>query len=260
MECISADGRCLNPLIIWPTSTIRNDWTIHPTPGWHFACSLSGYSNRDILLEWFRRVFDPQTKSRANGRPRILINDRFAAHESLEVLQFCHKNNIILCRLPSHTSHKLQPCNIAVFGPLKTAYRDLVKELYRGGANTVGKQHFTFLYSQARSVAFTSRNIRSGWAKTGLHLFSPGRVLHNIQKPLCQEPTDSYTKDTALHDEPLQTPVTSEDLTSLRRIIEQNIHALDDHSQLYFRKLANAGEKAITARDLLFKENFDLFK
>jgi hypothetical protein len=54
--------------------------------------------------------------------------------------------------------------------------------------------------------------------------------------------------------------VTSEDLTSLSRIIEQNIHALDDYSQLYFRKLANAGEKAITARDLLFKENFDLFK
>jgi hypothetical protein len=54
--------------------------------------------------------------------------------------------------------------------------------------------------------------------------------------------------------------VASEDVTSLRRMTEQNIHALDDHSQLYFRKLANAGERAITARDLLFKENFDLFK
>jgi hypothetical protein len=117
IECISADGRYLNPLIIWPTSTIRSDWTIHPTPGWHFACSPSGYNNRDITLEWFRRVFDPQTKPRANGKPRILINDGFTAHESLEVLKFCHENNIILCRLPSHTSYKLQPCDVAVFGP-----------------------------------------------------------------------------------------------------------------------------------------------
>jgi hypothetical protein len=54
--------------------------------------------------------------------------------------------------------------------------------------------------------------------------------------------------------------VTSEDLTSLRRIIEQKIYTLDDYSQLYFRKLASAGERAITARDLLFKENLDLFK
>src|SRR2546421_4882792 len=45
------------------------------------------------------------------------------------------------------------------YSDLKTAYRDLIEEFYRRGANTVGKQHFTFLYSQARSAAFTSRNI-----------------------------------------------------------------------------------------------------
>ena len=73
-----------------------------------FARSPSGYNNRDIALEWLRRVFDTQTKSRANVRPRILINDGFTAHESLEVLQFCHENNIILYRLPSHASHKLK--------------------------------------------------------------------------------------------------------------------------------------------------------
>jgi hypothetical protein len=40
-----------------------------------------------------------------------------------------------------------------------------VEELYRGDANTVGKQYFTFLYSQARCAAFTSRNIKSALAK-----------------------------------------------------------------------------------------------
>jgi hypothetical protein len=54
--------------------------------------------------------------------------------------------------------------------------------------------------------------------------------------------------------------VTSEGLTSLCRIIEQNIPALNDHSQQYFRKFANAAERAITARDFLFKEIMDLFK
>ena len=76
--------------------------------------SPSGYSNRDIVLEWFRRVFDPQTKSQADGRPGFLINDGFGPHESLEVLQFCHENNIVLCRLPSHTynfSHVTLRCS-----------------------------------------------------------------------------------------------------------------------------------------------------
>jgi hypothetical protein len=104
-ECMSADGRCLDSLIIWLTSTLQSDWTTHATPNWHFACSPSKYSNSDIVSEWFRRVFDPQTKSRASDRPRILIVDGFRLYESLEVLQLCHANNIIICRLLSYTSH-----------------------------------------------------------------------------------------------------------------------------------------------------------
>ncbi|EDO03049.1 predicted protein [Sclerotinia sclerotiorum 1980 UF-70] len=38
--------------------------------------------------------------------------------------EFCFKNNILLCRLPFHTSHKLQPCDVAVFAPLKATYRE----------------------------------------------------------------------------------------------------------------------------------------
>lgn len=59
----------------------------------------------------------------------------------------------------SHATHKTQPCDVGVFSPLKTAYREQVDLLYRGGAETGNKAHFTKLYSQARSVAMTSRNI-----------------------------------------------------------------------------------------------------
>lgn len=162
IECISMDGRSLHPLVIWPAATHRSTWTTHPTPGWHFACSQSGYTDSKISLDWLKLVFDPQTQLRANGKPRILICDGFGTHESLEVLKYCFENNIVPCRIPSHTSHQLQPCDVGVFAPLKAAYREQVEKLYRGGANTVGKQHFTLLYSRAREQALTSRNIKSG--------------------------------------------------------------------------------------------------
>jgi hypothetical protein len=54
----------------------------------------------------------------------VLICDGFSTHETLEILEYCFANNIVLCRLPSHTSHKLQPCDVAVFASLKAAYRD----------------------------------------------------------------------------------------------------------------------------------------
>lgn len=101
-------------------------------------------------------------------RHRVLINDVFGTPESVEILKFCHGNDIILCRLPSHTSHKLQPCDVGVFGPLKAAYREAVERLYRGDFGTIGKEHFTLLYDRARRKAFTCRNILAAWVKTGL--------------------------------------------------------------------------------------------
>jgi hypothetical protein len=129
IECISCDGRSLLPMIIWPAKTHQSNWTTYPTPGWHYAHSETGYTDSKISLEWLKQVFDPQTKARAHQKPRILISDGFATHETLEVLEFCFENNIRLCRIPSHTSHKLQPCDVAVFAPLKTAYRDKVERL-----------------------------------------------------------------------------------------------------------------------------------
>jgi hypothetical protein len=43
-----------------------------------------------------------------------------------------------------------------------------------------GKQHFTRLYTRARDVALTHRNIKAGWPKTGLFPFDLDRVLRRF--------------------------------------------------------------------------------
>jgi hypothetical protein len=223
IECISADGTALLPMIIWPATTHRENWTAYPTPGWHYARSESGYTDSKISLDWLKRVFDPQTKALAQDKPRILISDGFGTHETLEIIEYCFENNIILCRIPSHTSHKLQPCDVGVFSPLKTAYREQVEQVYRGGASAVRKEHFISLYGPARNQAITSRNIKAGWMKAGLFPFDPDRVLKDIQKPLTQltVPNAEITKvDSSPQNEIVQTPVTAEALTWLRGRIE----------------------------------------
>lgn len=162
VECISADGRSLPPLIIFPDVDLRSNWVCHEALDWQFACSKKGYRNSAINLESMQKVFEPSTRERAGGRPRILINNGFETHESLDVLTFCFKNKIVLRRLPSHTSYKLQPCDISIFSPLKTAYREQLEHLERRGSNAVNKEHLVLLYRKAREVALTARNIRSG--------------------------------------------------------------------------------------------------
>jgi hypothetical protein len=78
IECISADGRSLSPLMIWPASTNRSNWTTHPTPGWHYGVSENGYNDSKTSLEWLKRVFHVETRDRANGKPRVLICDGFS--------------------------------------------------------------------------------------------------------------------------------------------------------------------------------------
>jgi hypothetical protein len=54
IECISASGKALNPMIIWPASTYRSNWTTYATPGWVYACSETGYNDSYLTLEWMK--------------------------------------------------------------------------------------------------------------------------------------------------------------------------------------------------------------
>jgi hypothetical protein len=252
IECISGDGRYLDPMIIWPAATHRSNWTTFPTPGWQYACSDTGYTDSYISLQWLKRIFDLETKERAKGKPRVLICDGFGTHETLEVLEFCFANNIILCRLPSHTSHKLQPCDVAVFAPLKAAYREQAERLERGGVNTIGKEHFTSLYSPAREKAFSSKNIIAGFAASGLFPFNPDRVLRSMPKPLANLTVPKADEAYQPNEVPLTpvTPVSAEGLVSLRNmIIEQDASALDETNkrnlQKHLYKLAKAAQLSL---------------
>lgn len=272
VECISATGSCLDPLVIWPSATHRSHWTTHPTPGWHFARTEGGYTNNEINMHWVQFVFDPQTRTTANGKPRILISDGLASHESLDVMTFCYENNIILCRLPSHTSHKLQPCDVAVFGPLKTACREQVERLFRGGAGTIGKQHFTLLYSRARAIAMTARNIRSAWSKTGLVPLNPQRVLGSLEappplvpEPLCPlasvGPLIPRSANMCRSPMTLKTPTSTSSLERMRGTLDDILDGMDNgDAKLHVLKLYNAAEQSLANCALLADENKSLFQ
>jgi hypothetical protein len=274
VECISGDGTALLPLIIWPASTHRSNWTTYPTPGWHYAHSEKGYNDSKISLEWLTRVFDPQTREKANGKPRVLISDGFGTHETLEILEFGLENNIVLCRLPSHTSHKVQPCDVTVFAALKAAYRNQVDRLSRGGVYTVGKEDFTSLYSPARVKAITKRNITQAWAAAGLFPFNPDRVLRGIPKPQVQVFTSAaemtgggfQAKTVETPDPPVTpvTPVDTEAVTLLHNMIKQDAQMLDEPSKRRIhrrvQKLASAARVAFAERSLLQDHNRFLSK
>jgi hypothetical protein len=58
----------------------------------------------------------------------VLLGDNLAAHLSPYVTSLCEENNIRFCFLPENSTHILQPLDVAVFGPLKRRWRDVLEE------------------------------------------------------------------------------------------------------------------------------------
>ncbi|KYN12413.1 hypothetical protein ALC57_15418 [Trachymyrmex cornetzi] len=79
--------------------------------------SDSGFINSELFINWlkdFTKYMKP-----SQDRPILLILDNYISHCSLSAVDYCQKNGITLLSLPPHSSHKLQPLDVAFFGPLK---------------------------------------------------------------------------------------------------------------------------------------------
>ena len=84
------------------------------------------------------------------------------------------ENGVAVVTFPPHTSHKLQPLDISVYGPFKRLYnREIDSWLATNGGKTVSIYELAELSGKAWSKAATSANIISGFASAGIHPFQP---------------------------------------------------------------------------------------
>ncbi|XP_048094591.1 MFS-type transporter clz9-like [Alosa alosa] len=95
--------------------------------------------------------------------------DQHEAHVGTGVVDFCRANRIEVVCLPAHTTHVLQPLDVAVYGSLKAAFSRLAGNmgLVRGDL-VIGKRQFTAVLKYALEEACTPHNIISGFRRTGL--------------------------------------------------------------------------------------------
>lgn len=103
----------------------------------------------------------------------MLILDNHETHLSPAVLDKASDAGIVVVTFPPHTSHRLQPLDLSVYGPLKTYYNQAVEAWL---LNNKGK---TFdIYSVAEALgtayprAFTPNNVLSGFRKSGIFPFN----------------------------------------------------------------------------------------
>ena len=83
------------------------------------ALSDKGWTNNYITTQWFEKCFLPQVKARnSSGKMILLIYDGHKSHKMIKLCEAVEQHDIQLYCLPAHTSHRLQPLDVGVFGPL----------------------------------------------------------------------------------------------------------------------------------------------
>jgi hypothetical protein len=123
IESISAGGQRTKSLVIFKGKTIQNTWfSDKDIPDWLYTTSENGWTSNAIGLRWLRDIFLPETRPEGN-EARILLVDGHGSHATIEFMWECRQNNVHLVYLPPHSSHVLQPLDLACFGPFKSRYR-----------------------------------------------------------------------------------------------------------------------------------------
>ena len=156
LATICADGTALAPALIYQGDTydLQDTWLEdydHSSEEACFAVSKKGWTNEDLRPSWLSEPFEPATRSKAGYAKRLLIVDGHSSHVNKKFINYCDQIGILLAILPPHSTHRLQPLDIAIFSPLATAYSKQIDAFIQSsrGFGRITKRVFWSLFRNA---------------------------------------------------------------------------------------------------------------
>jgi hypothetical protein len=218
LACICADGTKIPVGLIYKGEShdLQDTWVeeVDDSDEVYFAASENGWTCNSLGLQRLEKIFDPHTKEKAGRGRRLLIVDGHSSHENMAFLDWADPHRIIVAVMPAHSTHRLQPLDVGLFAPLSTAYTKQLNALALKSAGIVSitKRFFYPLFRDAFNEAFTQKNIKRAFEKTGIWPHNPEQVLSKLRKP---EPALEPIPEPIPANKTLETPKTCR---SVRRV------------------------------------------
>ena len=116
-----------------PTMVIYNNERIPPLVSKHFSDdfvivkSESGWMTTETFYMYIVNHFDTWCVKNEIEFAVLLFVDVHSSHINMELSDFCINHEIELISLYPHATHIMQPMDVALFRPLKIAYKDAVR-------------------------------------------------------------------------------------------------------------------------------------
>lgn len=164
---ITATGNALPPVYVFPRVHFK-DYFLNGAPeGSLGLANRTGWMNADSHIKVLKHIQKHTSSTKDN--PILIMCDNHESHVSIEAVNFCRDNGIVYLSFPPHTSHKLQPLDIGVFGPFKAKLKVSFNDWHiTNVGKTLSIHQIAQLTTSAFLLSFTPKNITSGFFKPGI--------------------------------------------------------------------------------------------
>lgn len=192
---ISAGGSALPPFFVFPRARMKESFLNGAPPGAGGTATKSGWMNSKIFSEEYLPFFIQHTKA-TNEKPVLLIMDNHESHSSLAAVIVAKENGITILTLPPHTSHKMQPLDRSIYGPMKGFFNKETDNWMRGNpGRRVTMYEMASLVGKAFLRSMTPNNILAGFSCSGIFplnelIFSEQDYLPSMMTDQPAQPAD----------------------------------------------------------------------
>ena len=200
---INAAGHYIPPAFIIPRKRWNDAFmrgTLHGSKG---ILHHNGWMDGECFLETLQHLKASTFCSPENKV--LLIMDNAECHLSIHAVEYACENGIVIVTLPPHTTAKLQPLDVSIYGPFKSHLKSLQNDFRLMNPHThITLQMLPEFACKAWVKAANPTNVMSGFAATGIwpinrnifpdEAFAGAEVTEREQPPVTAEevsPTSS---------------------------------------------------------------------
>ncbi|XP_039282445.1 uncharacterized protein LOC120350969 [Nilaparvata lugens] len=164
---VSAAGTFIPPFIIFPRVNFKEHFLRDGPVGCAGDANPSGWMMEKNFLKFAKHFVTHVRCSIEN--PCLLILDNHESHLSADLLDYFKENGVTLLSFPPHCSHKLQPLDRSVFGPLKKYINTACDSWMASNKRPMTIHDIPSILASTLHVAATPANIMAGFKVTGIH-------------------------------------------------------------------------------------------
>ncbi len=198
---VSATGNSIPPYFIFPRVHFRDHFINNGPPGCKGGANPTGWMKEPHFVDFLKHFVENAKCSKE--KPCLLLLDNHCSHLSIDGLNFAKENGIIMLSFPPHCSHKLQPLDRSVYGPLKKHVNSVSDSWMRSNpGKTLTIYDIPGIVAIAYPLAATPLNIQASFRVSGVQPYNRDVFLETEFAP-------SYVSDRPYQDPALPGPSTN---------------------------------------------------